>query len=50
MPNYYNDKFSIYLYRTDSGTVAVFPKSAAEERTKILNKIFGMMRQYKDKD
>lgn len=46
LPKYYNFRYSIYFYRTDSNPLEVYPKSVAEERDVILNNIEKIFSNY----
>lgn len=50
LPTYFNDRFSIYQQRTDSPPLQVYPTSAAEERSRILDSLSKLMKKYKDEN
>ena len=42
LPQYFTDRSSIYVHRTDDGPIRIFPESAAAERDAVL-KIMGTL-------
>jgi len=48
VPDYFNSQFSIYLNRTDDGSSAIYPESAAKERDAILAVLSRMVERYGD--
>jgi len=48
LPTHFNSRFSIYLHRTDPPPLQVYPKSAADERAKILEAVSKLMTKHED--
>lgn len=48
LPTYFNSRYSIYLHRSDSPPLKVYPLSAAEERNRILESLSQLMKEYED--
>ncbi|MBN2308851.1 MAG: hypothetical protein JXR94_07780 [Candidatus Hydrogenedentes bacterium] len=48
IPEYFNERYSIYVHRTDRPCFLVYPEAAAQERDRILATLSQFMEKYED--